>query len=139
MLAAFDLYTAASVQETFGLSVLEALASGLPALYTTCPALDGIETEQARHIAGTAESMRIEITKEVEAGPRARVPDAQVFEQYGIDAVVERVDGLHEQLLASRIRPPARLPRPRRAAQAALATAAGRNRSGQLISSGGGR
>ena len=42
MLAAFDLYVAASLQETFGLSVLEALASGLPVLYTTCPALDGI-------------------------------------------------------------------------------------------------
>ena len=53
MLAAFDLYVAASVQETFGLSVLEALASGLPVLYTTCPALDGIQTECARMVEGT--------------------------------------------------------------------------------------
>lgn len=104
MLAAFDLYVAASAQETFGLSVLEALASGLPVLYTTCPALDGIQTERARMVAGTADALRDEIRKEIEAGPRARVADTNVFERYGIESVVRRIDDLYEQVLAERPR-----------------------------------
>jgi glycosyltransferase involved in cell wall biosynthesis len=104
MLAAFDLYVAASLQETFGLSVLEALASGLPVLYTTCPALDGIQTERARMVAGTADALGDEIRKELEAGPRARVADSKVFERYGIESVVSQIDDLYEQVLAERPR-----------------------------------
>jgi glycosyltransferase involved in cell wall biosynthesis len=101
MLAAFDLYVAASVQETFGLSVLEALASGLPVLYTTCPALDGIQTERARQVTGTAQALGDEIRKEAEAGPRPRGADGHVFERYGIGSVVHRIDDLYEQVLAA--------------------------------------
>jgi glycosyltransferase involved in cell wall biosynthesis len=104
MMAAFDLYVAASVQETFGLSVLEALASGLPVLYTTCPALDGIQTERARMVAGTPEALRDEISKEHEAGPRERVADSKVFERYGIESVVSQIDDLYEETLAARPR-----------------------------------
>jgi glycosyltransferase involved in cell wall biosynthesis len=104
MFAAFDLYVAASLQETFGLSVLEALASGLPVLYTTCPALDGIQTERARMVAGTVDAMRDEIRKEVEVGPRPREADSKVFDRYGIESVVHRIDDLYEQILASRPR-----------------------------------
>ncbi|WP_242882367.1 glycosyltransferase [Actinomadura litoris] len=42
VLAAMDVLAAPSVQETFGLGVLEALAAGLPVRYTTCPALDDL-------------------------------------------------------------------------------------------------
>ena len=104
MLSAFDLYVASSLQETFGLSVLEALASGLPVLYTTCPALDGISTERARQVAGTPAALRDEIRKEVETGPRPRVPDGRVFERYGIESVVKQIDDLYEQVLAARPR-----------------------------------
>jgi glycosyltransferase involved in cell wall biosynthesis len=104
MLAAFDLYVAASLQETFGLSVLEALASGLPVLYTTCPALDGIQTERARMVAGTPEALREEIRKEFETGPRPRIADSKVFDRYGIESVVSRIDDLYEKILATRPR-----------------------------------
>jgi len=104
MLSAFDLYVASSRQETFGLSVLEALASGLPVLYTTCPALDGIQTERARQVEGTAAALRAEIRKELDTGPRPRVPDSKVFERYGIESVVSRIDDLYEQVLEERPR-----------------------------------
>ena len=99
MLSAFDLYVAASLQETFGLSVLEALASGLPVLYTTCPALDGIQTERARMVAGTPDALRDEIRKEFDTGPRPRIADSKVFEKYGIESVVSRIDDLYEKIL----------------------------------------
>ena len=102
MMSAFDLCVAASEQETFGLSVLEALASGLPVLYTTCPALDGISTESARQVEGTAAALGTEISKEVEAGPRPRTPDARVFDRYGIAAIAGEVDHLYERLAAAR-------------------------------------
>ncbi len=101
MMSAFDLYVAASAQETFGLSVLEAMASGLPVLYTACPALDGIETGQARQVAGTVEALGAEIRKAVEAGPQDRQPDHAVFGRYGMEAVVGRIDDLYEQLRAN--------------------------------------
>ena len=50
MLSAMDLFVASSKQETFGLSVLEALANGLPVLYTTCPALDGLDVTRASQV-----------------------------------------------------------------------------------------
>ena len=102
MMSAFDLYVAASAQETFGLSVLEAMASGLPVLYTACPALDGIETGQARQVAGTVEALGAEIRKAVEAGQQDRQLDHAVFERYGMEAVVGRIDDLYEQLRANR-------------------------------------
>lgn len=122
MLSAFDLYTACSVQETFGLSVLEALANGLPVLYTACPALTGIHTEQAREVAGTVDALRDEIRKAVEAGPRARTADTAVFERYGIEAVSRQIDDLYEQLAA---RHPRRLRRAARRRAAKPAPGAG--------------
>jgi glycosyltransferase involved in cell wall biosynthesis len=50
MLAAMDAYAAPSAQETFGLGVLEALASGLPVLYATCPAIDDLPSLMAPRV-----------------------------------------------------------------------------------------
>jgi glycosyltransferase involved in cell wall biosynthesis len=104
MMAAFDLYVAASVQETFGLSVLEALGSGLPVLYTTCPALDGIQTPHARQVAGSPEALGAEIGAAVAKGPGLRAADSKVFESYGMESVARRIDDLYEHVLAVRPR-----------------------------------
>jgi glycosyltransferase involved in cell wall biosynthesis len=114
MMASFDVYVAASVQETFGLSVLEAMASGLPVLYTVCPALDGLPTSQARQVPGTVEGLGTEIRKAVEAGPQPREADETVFASYGMASVVTKIDDLYEQVAASRRRPARRLAARRR-------------------------
>ena len=98
MLSAMDLNLATSLQETFGLSVLEALSNGLPVLYTTCPALDGISTDRARQVDGNVAALRAEMTKEIEAGVRPRQPVAEVMDRYGIESVAGRIDDLYERI-----------------------------------------
>jgi glycosyltransferase involved in cell wall biosynthesis len=114
MLSAMDLNLTTSLQETFGMSVLEALSNGTPVLYTTCPALDGISTGRARQVDGSVTALRAEMAKEVEAGFRPREPVTEVMERYGIEAVSAQVDDLYERLWAAR-----RLGRPVRPAVAA--------------------
>lgn len=104
MLSAFDLYVMASVQETFGLAALEAMANGLPVLYTACPALDGIPTRQARQVDGTAAALRAAFSDAVAAGAQARQPDDTVFGKYGIDATARQVDDLYQRLRRNRMK-----------------------------------
>ena len=70
MLSAMDLFVAASKQETFGLSVLEALANGAPVLYTTCPALDGLDVSRATQVPSSAGGLRDAMLAELAAGRR---------------------------------------------------------------------
>jgi glycosyltransferase involved in cell wall biosynthesis len=102
MLSAFDLYVMASVQETFGIAALEAMANGLPVLYTTCPALDGIETAQARRVEGNAAALRAAFSEAVAAGPGPRKPDTAVFDRFGIGATARRIDDLYERIWRER-------------------------------------
>jgi glycosyltransferase involved in cell wall biosynthesis len=102
VLSAFDLFVTTSQQETFGLSILEALGSGLPVLYTTCPALDGIATERAHRLEGNVSALREGIAREVVAGPRERFIPVEVFERHGMQSVVDQIDDLYEQVLERR-------------------------------------
>lgn len=47
LLTAMDVLAAPSVEETFGLAVLEALAAGLPVCHSACPALDELPADAA--------------------------------------------------------------------------------------------
>ncbi|NKQ56051.1 glycosyltransferase [Amycolatopsis sp. K13G38] len=98
MLSTVDLFVAASAQETFGLSVLEALECGLPVLYTTCPALDGAGSTHARRVPGTTSGLQEAIAAEVIAGQRERIADPAVRERFSMAAVADRVDTLYEDL-----------------------------------------
>ena len=102
MLSAMDLFVAPSREETFGLSVVEALANGVPVLYTTCPALDGLDVRQARKIPGTVKGIYDALVSEISAGPRKRRPEPTVQLQYNAQAVAARIDELYERLTARR-------------------------------------
>ena len=109
MLSAMDLFVASSVQETFGLSVLEALGNGAPVLYTTCPALEGLDVSRARQVPATVPGLRAAMAAEAPpaspppfTGPRDRLPEPAVEKTYGIQAVTNRIDDLYERLAARR-------------------------------------
>ena len=102
MLSAMDLFVASSAQETFGLSVLEALANGAPVLYTTCPALDGLDVARARQIPSEVTGIRDAMADEIRAGQRDRVPEPAVEKEYGIQAVTNRIDDLYDTLATRR-------------------------------------
>ena len=102
MLSAMDLFVASSAQETFGLSVLEALGNGAPVLYTTCPALKGLDVSRAWQVPSTVAGLREAMITEIRAGQRERVPEPAVEKTYGIQAVTNRIDDLYEELAARR-------------------------------------
>jgi glycosyltransferase involved in cell wall biosynthesis len=98
MLSAMDLFVASSKQETFGLSVLEALANGAPVLYTTCPALEGLDVSRATQVPSSAGGIRDAMAAELAAGRRDRAAEPAVEKAYGIEAVTAQIDDLYEQL-----------------------------------------
>jgi glycosyltransferase involved in cell wall biosynthesis len=98
MLSAMDVFVASSKQETFGLSVLEALANGAPVLYTTCPALDGLDVSRATQVPSSVGGLRDAMLAELAAGRRDRATEPAVEKEYGIQAVTSRIDDLYEQL-----------------------------------------
>jgi hypothetical protein len=126
MLSAMDLFVASSAQETFGLSVLEALGNGAPVLYTTCPALEGLDVTRAWHVPSTVAGLREAMAAEVRTGPRDRVPEPAVEKAYGIQAVTNRIDDLYDHLAARRTWRTRRR-RPGRKRQAGIATGAVRD------------
>ncbi|PWU50057.1 glycosyl transferase [Micromonospora globispora] len=98
VLSSFDMLVAASAQETFGLAMLEALGNGLPLLYTTCPALDGVVTDRARQVAGEEIVLRRELSAQLDAPLHPRMPIPELCERYGIEGVAARIDSLYERL-----------------------------------------
>ncbi|MBD9723297.1 glycosyltransferase [Streptomyces caniscabiei] len=59
LMNAMDVLASPSAEEAFGLAVVEAMASGLPVLYVSCPAIEDLppeSTEGARRVQGGAES-----------------------------------------------------------------------------------
>ncbi|WP_221623145.1 glycosyltransferase [Micromonospora globispora] len=98
VLSSFDLLVAASAQETFGLAMLEALGTGLPLLYTTCPALDGIVTDLARQVPGEEAALRRALAVELDRPSGPRLPVEALADRYGIDRVAARIASLYDRL-----------------------------------------
>jgi glycosyltransferase involved in cell wall biosynthesis len=102
-LSAMDAFASPSAQETFGLSVLEALANGLPTLYTTCPALqdlgervgNGFADPPVRRIPD-AVGAYAEALRELAARPVTARPCAAAARAYAIDGLVDRLVTLYQ-------------------------------------------
>ncbi|MEU7468349.1 glycosyltransferase [Streptomyces sp. NPDC044984] len=73
--AAMDLFASPSAEEAFGLAAVEALASGLPVLYASCPAIEDLPPEacaDARQVRGGPGAYARAIAEVRTAGPGPR-------------------------------------------------------------------
>ncbi|NUS25332.1 MAG: glycosyltransferase [Streptomyces sp.] len=77
---AMDVLASPSPEEAFGLAVVEALASGLPVRYASCPAIEDLPPESAalaRQVSGGADEFAHALAAARAEGPRPRTaPDA---------------------------------------------------------------
>ncbi|MFF4115010.1 glycosyltransferase [Streptomyces sp. NPDC001714] len=78
--SAMDVFASPSAEEAFGLAVVEALAAGLPVLYSSCPAVEDLPPAAApgaRRVASGADAYAEALAAARAAGPGPRsAPDA---------------------------------------------------------------
>ncbi|MFC9615154.1 glycosyltransferase [Streptomyces sp. NPDC056938] len=77
LMSAMDLLASPSDEEAFGLAVVEALASGLPVLYVSCPAVEDLPPRlesAAVRVPGGPESFARQTLRIVAARPFGRTP-----------------------------------------------------------------
>ncbi|HEX2316743.1 MAG TPA: glycosyltransferase [Thermomonospora sp.] len=106
-LCAMDVLAAPSAEETFGLAVLEGLASGLPVLYTACPALSDLDPEMAptaREVGPQVAAWRDALAECLRAGPTRLEPPPAV-RHYDIARSATDLARLYEDLLTVHTEP----------------------------------
>ena len=105
LLCAMDVLAAPSAEEGFGLTVLEGLACGLPAVHAGCPALDALPPGAAPGtVRGAVDELDLRAELAVvldgagEGAGGTRAP-APAVAHYRADRVADRVADLYEQVL----------------------------------------
>ncbi|MCL7429304.1 glycosyltransferase [Streptomyces sp. YS415] len=100
--AAMDVFASPSPEEAFGLAAVEALASGLPVLYASCPAIEDLPAEAApaaRRVRGGPEEFARALAATRAAGPRPRTP-AEAALHYGITRSATRLMDVYTAVTA---------------------------------------
>lgn len=106
LLAAVDVLAAPSIGETFGLTVLEGLAAGLPVRYTSCPALDGLGPDAAPGavaLPGTAAAYASSLRDLRAVGPHRLAPPPAVG-HYDIGRIAAGLAELYDRVSAVPVR-----------------------------------
>ncbi|MFC9913636.1 glycosyltransferase [Streptomyces sp. NPDC127197] len=101
--SAMDLLASPSMEESFGLAAVEALASGLPVLYASCPAIEDLPPSAvagARRVRGGAEAYARAIAEVRAAGPRPRTAP-EVTHRYSITRSAARLMDVYAAALSS--------------------------------------
>ncbi|MET7326634.1 glycosyltransferase [Nonomuraea sp. NPDC005650] len=103
LMSAMDVLAAPSVEETFGVAVVEALASGLPVLYDTCPAVEDLppgSAPGARRVAPHRLAAELAELAEL-AGPPRRMPPPEAVRLYDVRRQADQLDRLYLRLLGA--------------------------------------
>lgn len=98
ILSAIDVYATGSPHETFGIAILEAIASGLPTVYVTCPAIDDLPDQAhpgVRRVPSDAAALRGAIADFLASPFRLSAPELPMHD---IAQAAARVDELYESL-----------------------------------------
>lgn len=97
LLSAMDVYAAPSTVETFGLAVVEALCSGLPAVVDSCPAIDGLALPAVRR-SHDRSSLRAGLAELGATAPTDRDPPSSLLAHLDMRAVADAIDDLYQNV-----------------------------------------
>ncbi|MEU1849943.1 glycosyltransferase [Streptomyces sp. NPDC019990] len=97
LVSAMDVFASPSTEEAFGLAAVEALASGLPVLYASCPAIEDVRppaTAGVRRVRGGPEAYARAIAEVRAAGAGPRTA-SEVARHYSITRCAARLTDVY--------------------------------------------
>ncbi|QIJ62741.1 glycosyltransferase [Streptomyces sp. JB150] len=107
LLFAMDVLASPSPEESFGLAIVEALASGLPVRYAACPALEDLPPHSApaaRRVTGGADAFAQALAEARAAGPAPRAaPEAA--RHYSITRSAARLMDVYARIASPALSP----------------------------------